>query len=52
LGYLFGHGFALVIGDIRHYELRLFILLAVSGLFVWSIHWFRQRKSGRHSKAR
>lgn len=52
LGYLFGHGFALVIGDIRHYELGLFILLAIAGLSVWSAHWFRRRRSGRHIKPR
>jgi len=52
LGYVFGHGFELIIGDIHRYELNLFILLAASGLFVWSVHWFRRRRSGRQTKPR
>jgi membrane protein DedA with SNARE-associated domain len=44
-GYLFGHAFELIIGDINRYESRLFIALAVSGALIWFIHWFRRRRA-------
>lgn len=43
-GYLFGHVFELLIGDIERYELYLFIALAVIGAIIWSIHRFRRKK--------
>ena len=44
-GYLFGHAFELIIGDISKYESRLFIALALSGILLWLIHWFKRRKA-------
>lgn len=46
-GYLFGHAFELIIGNINRYESRLFIALAASGILAWFLHWFRQRKATR-----
>jgi membrane protein DedA with SNARE-associated domain len=43
-GYMFGHVFELLIGDIERYELYLFIALAMLGVIVWSIHRFRRKK--------
>jgi membrane protein DedA with SNARE-associated domain len=46
-GYLFGHAFELIIGNINRYESRLFIALAAIGILVWFLHWFRQGKATR-----
>ena len=46
-GYLFGQALELLIGDIRHYEMWLFGLLAGIGLLVWWINAIR-RKSPRN----
>ncbi|MBN1473059.1 MAG: DedA family protein [Syntrophaceae bacterium] len=43
-GYLFGHALELLIGDIKRYELYLFIALAVSGAIIWSIHQLRKKR--------
>ena len=43
-GYLFGHVVELFLGKIKRYELYLFITLAVIGVIVWSVHWFRNHK--------
>jgi membrane protein DedA with SNARE-associated domain len=43
-GYLFGHVVELFLGKLRRYELTLFILVALIGAMVWSVHWFRNRQ--------
>lgn len=46
-GYLFGHAFELIIGEINRYESRLFIALVTSGALIWFIHWFRRRRAAK-----
>lgn len=41
LGYLFGHTFELLLGEIRRYELELFTVIAIAGLLVWAWRWWR-----------
>jgi membrane protein DedA with SNARE-associated domain len=43
-GYLFGHVVELVLGKLKRYELTLFVLVALLGAMVWSVHWFRNRQ--------
>ncbi len=44
-GYFFGHVAETIIGNIRKYELSLFIGLAAAGLIVWSVHWLRRERT-------
>jgi len=44
-GYYFGHGVALLIGDIQHYELEVLTLVGGIGLCVWGIYLFKHRNS-------
>lgn len=37
MGYLFGHTLEIIIGDIKHYELLIIIILIGAGIAVWSI---------------
>lgn len=46
-GYLFGHVLELLIGKVEHYELLLFVTLAVAGAVIWGVHWLRRRKALR-----
>jgi membrane protein DedA with SNARE-associated domain len=50
-GYLFGHAFELVIGDIEKYELQLLLVLAALGSVVWGLHWLRKQKLSRQADA-
>lgn len=43
-GYFFGHVLEFLMGDIQRYEARLFFGLAMLGVIVWSIHWFKRQK--------
>lgn len=38
LGYLFGNTLEILMGDIKKYELVIFAVLSVAGVFVWFIH--------------
>jgi membrane protein DedA with SNARE-associated domain len=44
LGYLFGHTVEVIIGDIKRYELWIFIGLAALGGITWSVHWRSKKK--------
>lgn len=44
LGYLFGQTLDILIGNIKRYELWIFLGLAASGMCVWFIHAIRQRR--------
>lgn len=39
LGYLFGHTFELLIGELKHYEVELFTVVATVGGVVWALRW-------------
>jgi membrane protein DedA with SNARE-associated domain len=43
-GYLFGHAAALVLGDVKHYEIIVFAVLAAVGALLWAINVYRRRK--------
>ncbi len=45
LGYLFGQTLELMIGEIVHYELLVFAVLAGVGAIVWSAHLFAKKRA-------
>jgi membrane protein DedA with SNARE-associated domain len=42
-GYLFGRALELAIGKIKHYEVEVFALVALFGLLIWALHFYRRR---------
>jgi len=38
LGYAFGHGLELVLGDIRRYEIEILAVVFLAGMLIWIIH--------------
>jgi membrane protein DedA with SNARE-associated domain len=44
LGYMFGHAVEVIIGDIKRYELWLFIGLAALGVVIWSVHLLLKKR--------
>lgn len=51
LGYAFGQGLELVLGDIHHYEKEILGLVSAVGITVWLVRWATNRKS-RHGAIR
>ena len=43
-GYLFGNAAALVLGDMEHYEIIVFAVVAAAGALMWAINVYRRRK--------
>jgi membrane protein DedA with SNARE-associated domain len=43
-GYLFGNAAALVLGDVKHYEIIVFAALAAVGVLLWALNVYRRRK--------
>jgi membrane protein DedA with SNARE-associated domain len=41
LGFIFGRGLELILGDIRHYEMAIFALVLLAGMILWLFHRFR-----------
>ena len=41
-GYLFGHALEIVIGNIKHYEKEVLILIATIGGLIWIFHFYRR----------
>jgi len=51
-GYLFGHVFESIIGDVEKYELLVFVALSIVGASAWVIHWLRRQHAGKqHSRS-
>ena len=48
-GYLFGHALEQLIGDIRRYEIGVFLIVAVVGALIWAWHLGHRNKS-RHRR--
>jgi membrane protein DedA with SNARE-associated domain len=44
LGWLFGNTIDLLLGDIRHYEMDVLVLVALGGGVVWVIYFIRRRR--------
>jgi membrane protein DedA with SNARE-associated domain len=42
LGFIFGHGLELIVGDIHHYEIAIFSLVVVGGLGIWLLRGLRR----------
>ena len=42
-GYLFGHALELFIGDIKRYEIWMFVGLALSALIAWAYRFLSRR---------
>jgi membrane protein DedA with SNARE-associated domain len=47
LGYLFGHSLEIMLGELKHYEVLLFALLASAGLLLWLGQRMRRVKDNR-----
>lgn len=45
-GYLFGNLLETLIGDMKRFELELFVGIAIVGAGVWAVHLMRRRKHG------
>ncbi len=45
MGFYFGHAFELILGDLKHYELLLFGVLAGLGLAIWIRQLLKRRQS-------
>ncbi len=43
-GYLFGRTLEIYIGKIKHYEARVFAVIALLGLLIWAVHFYHHRK--------
>jgi membrane protein DedA with SNARE-associated domain len=43
-GYLSGHALEIFIGKIKHYEVRIFAMIAFLGLLIWTVHLYHRRK--------
>jgi membrane protein DedA with SNARE-associated domain len=43
-GYLFGRALQVYIGQIEHYEVLVFAIIALFGLFIWTVHFYHRRK--------
>ena len=44
-GYLFGSALEVVIGDVKRYEVEALCAIAIIGLLVWMVHFYRRGKS-------
>jgi membrane protein DedA with SNARE-associated domain len=40
-GYVFGHVLELIIGDLKKYEVAIFLILLACGLLLWLVHFIR-----------
>ncbi len=47
-GYFFGSVFAGFIGNVKHVEVRLFLILAALGAAAWGVHWLWKQKKTLH----
>ena len=47
LGYAFGHGLELILGNIKQYEGEILLGIVIAGALLWSIHMFHTRKRSR-----
>jgi len=50
-GYFFGHTLEIAIGDVRHYEAHIFGMIAIAGVLIWGLHFYRRGKSKRSASS-
>jgi len=51
-GYIFGQALEIFIGKIKDYELGLFALTALTGLIIWTVHFYLRRRHESRTKNR
>ena len=51
-GYLFGHALEGLLGNIRHYEKMLFVLVALAGAAVWALYLVRRSRNQSRQASR
>ena len=44
-GYVFGNALELVMGNLKHYEFRLFGAIAITGIVIWALYFYRNRQN-------
>ena len=44
LGYVFGHGLEVVLGDIRRYEIEIMLAVLLAGVGLWLFHALCRRR--------
>lgn len=44
-GYVFGNALELVMGDLKRYEFRLFGAIAITGMVIWALYFYRNRQN-------
>ena len=44
-GYLFGNAMEALLGNLKHYEMRLLGVIAAAGVLIWAIHFYRRLRS-------
>lgn len=49
LGYAFGHGLELILGDIKHYEKEILAAVLFTGVLVWGYHRLQQVKKNKQT---
>lgn len=52
LGYLFGQTLEVVIGDIKKYEVSLFVILAMAGAVIWIAHLKKKSSANKPMRSR
>ena len=50
LGYAFGHGLELILGDIRHYEVEILGVVLLAGILIWLAHIARLGRKQKSSR--
>ncbi|SDZ04987.1 DedA family protein [Nitrosomonas sp. Nm33] len=46
MGYIFAHALELIVGDIKRYEVWLFVILSILGVIAWCIYFLSKSKEG------
>lgn len=52
LGYAFGHGLELMLGDLRHYEMGILVIVLLAGLLLWLIRLVRGKRQQKRMRSR
>jgi membrane protein DedA with SNARE-associated domain len=43
-GYFFGRALEVLIGKVKHYEVQVFVIIALLELLVWIVHFYHRKK--------
>ncbi len=50
-GYFFGHALEIAIGDVKQYEVYIFGIITIAGALIWSLYFYRRRKSKQSAQS-